>query len=134
MTDSLSVTVFVYSLCSAFPGLLSQFMSVMYLRWTHGKRLDKNGMRMRALLFENVSRALFCKHTAGNYGFKTLVNICKIVDWLLPTLKSHWNDIQNPVKILNSAPSIFHHSKLNIAMHWNLFTIWVVKLRAQILP
>ena len=64
--------------------------------------------------------------TAVNYGFKTLVDICKIVDRLLLTLKSHQNVIQNLVKILNSAPSIFRHSKLNPAMHWSLFILWVV--------
>ena len=35
-----------------FPGLLGQFTSVTYLGRTGGKRLDKNRMHMRALLFE----------------------------------------------------------------------------------
>ena len=37
--------------------------------------------------------------TAGNYGFKTLVDIFEKVDRLLPTLKSHPNAIHSPVKI-----------------------------------
>ena len=44
--------------------------------------------------------------TAGNYGFKTLVDIFEKVDRLLPTLKSHPNAIHSPVKIFFiSAPS-----------------------------
>ena len=36
-----------------FPGLLRQFISVTYPRRLGGKRLDKNRIRMRTLLFEN---------------------------------------------------------------------------------
>ena len=36
-----------------FPGLLRQFISVTYPRRTDGKRLDKNRIRIRTLLFEN---------------------------------------------------------------------------------
>ena len=43
---------FSKSLYGVFPVPIGQFISVTYRRRTGRKRLDKNRMRMRALLFE----------------------------------------------------------------------------------
>ena len=76
-----------------------------------GKRLDKNSMRISKRLHCFLKMSEFLElfkisQTAGNYGFKTLVDIFEKVDRLLPTLKSHPNAIHSPVKIFFiSAPS-----------------------------
>ena len=57
------------------------------------------------------------------YGFITLVDICKIVDRLLPTLESHQNVIYHPaaVKIFISALKVYRR----------FFTLWVVNLECK---
>ena len=93
------------SLYGVFPSLLGQLPSVTYQRRTRRKRVHKNGMRMRALPFENVglsgaqdvvnSRQLLIIE-------KTLVDICEIVcrstfvDFEKP---SEFTFILSPVKI-----------------------------------
>ena len=79
---------------------LGKFVSVTYPRRTGGERLDKNRMRMRALLFKMVDFVELFKmlQTAGSYGFKTLVDACDIVYRILPTLKSQQHITYSPLR------------------------------------
>ena len=68
------------------PVSLRQFTSVTYPRRTGGKRLDKNRMRMRALLFEIQDVV----HVVNSWIF---FNPCGYLRDLVlrPALKSHQN-------------------------------------------
>ena len=68
-----------------FPVPLGQFTSVTYPRRTGGKRLDKNRMRMRALLFK-------IQDVVDVVNGRNNVDICGI-DFCRPVLKSHENVI-----------------------------------------
>ena len=85
----------------------SRSISVTYPRRRRGKRLVKNTMPcVRSYL--KMSELFKILQTAGNYGFKTLEDICEILDRFLPTLKSYpnvgcftftFNVIHSPAKI-----------------------------------
>ena len=66
---------------------------------------------------------------AGNYGFKTLVDIFEKVDRLLPILKSHPNVIHSPVKIF-----YFCSFKLNMNHAFNQKNSKIHQLRIKKCP
>ena len=74
---------------------------VTYPRRTGGKRLDKNRMRKRVLLFE-IQRCtlMFSVSNRRFWGFflTTLVDICGI-HFCRRALKSHQNVIHSPMKV-----------------------------------